>query len=155
MSCFWTNYCGKTLLKFIGEETIHDGGICSSRLQVTVVDVEVLDLDAHEDLVLQFGNVGVADVEVSDVALLLKHARLVETSAMSACEALFPTHLSELVADHLELECVDPAAVDVEAARLLLAGAVGHVLGALVGQGRRVLLGPRVQVNAVPPREGT
>ena len=80
MSCFWTNYCGKTLLKFIGEETIHDGGICSSRLQVTVVDVEVLDLDAHEDLVLQFGNVGVADVEVSDVALLLKHARFLKAS---------------------------------------------------------------------------
>ena len=63
------------------EETIHDGGICSSRLQVTVVDVEVLDLDAHEDLVLQFGNVGVADVEVSDVALLLKHARFLKASA--------------------------------------------------------------------------
>ena len=62
------------------EETIHDGGICSSRLQVTVVDVEVLDLDAHEDLVLQFGNVGVADVEVSDVALLLKHARFIKAS---------------------------------------------------------------------------
>ena len=63
------------------EETIHDGGICSSRLQVTVVDVEVLDLDAHEDLVLQFGNVGVADVEVSDVALLLNHTKFIETLA--------------------------------------------------------------------------
>ena len=62
------------------EETIHDGGICFSRLQVTVVDVEVLDLDAHEDLVLQLGNVGVADVEVSDVALLLKHARFIKAS---------------------------------------------------------------------------
>ena len=64
---------------------MHDGGICSSHLQFTVVDVEVLDLDAHEDLVLQLGNVGVADVKVSDVALLLKHSRLVETSA---CKAL-------------------------------------------------------------------
>ena len=44
------------------------------------MDVEVLDLDAHEDLVLQFGNVGVADVEVSDVALLLKHARFIKAS---------------------------------------------------------------------------
>ena len=78
MSCFWTNYCGKTLFKFIGEETIRDGGICSSRLQVTVVDVEVLDLDAHEDLVLQLRDVGVADVEVSDVALLLNRTKFLK-----------------------------------------------------------------------------
>ena len=65
------------------------------------------------------------------------------------------THLSQLVAHHLELEGVDPAAVDVEAAWLLLAGAVGHVLGALVGGGGRVLFGPGVEVNPVPRRERT
>ena len=66
---------------------------------------------------------------------------------------LIPTDLSELVADHLQLEGVDPAALDIEAARLLLAGAVGHVLGTLVGDGGRVLLDPRVEVHTVPPRE--
>lgn len=40
------------------------------------MDVEVLDLDAHEYLVLQLWDVGVADVEVSDVALLLKSFRI-------------------------------------------------------------------------------
>ena len=36
------------------------------------MDVEVLDLDAHKYLVLQLWDVGVADVEVSDVTLLLR-----------------------------------------------------------------------------------
>ena len=137
------------------------------------MDVEVLDLDAHKYLVLQLWDVGVADVEVSDVALLLKSFVILERfylyRSYLVLWSLDPphmrqrlhsasrsrTHLSQLVAHHLELEGVDPAAVDVEAAWLLLAGAVGHVLGALVGGGGRVLLGPGVEVNPVPRRERT
>ena len=67
-------------------------------------------------------------------------------------QIIYP-HLSQLVAGQLELVEVDPVAVDVETPALLLARAVGHVLGALVRHGQ-VVLGARVEVDALAT-EGT
>ena len=61
----------------LGEHQVAEGvglareAVRPQALQVAVVDVEVVDLHAQEDLVLQLWDVRVADVEVSDVALVL------------------------------------------------------------------------------------
>ena len=67
-----TNNIKNHLVK--GKKPLVDSEIGFSHLEIAVVDVEVLDLDAHEYLVLQLWDVGVANVEVSDVALLLNNS---------------------------------------------------------------------------------
>ena len=69
-------------------------GIQNSHRLTAVVDEQVLDLHAHEDVILQPRDVAVPDVEVPDgVLLLLDHVGIDLEKATNKPWFLFPTIL--------------------------------------------------------------